>query len=386
MYELVKFHQYKLDKSLYGLEQAPKDWYTTLSDYLLNNGYRRGVVDHTLFIKEEGDDSLLVQIYVDDIIFGSTNTEMCTKFEKVMKAMFEMSAMGEMQYFLGLQVDQLDTGIFIHQTKFVHDILTRFDMLECKAVPTPITEATRLVPNPEGEPVDQTLYRSMVGSLMYLTASRPDIMFATCLCSRFQANPTTLHFKALCRIMCYLKATPSLGLWYPCDDNFQFLAYSDADYGGDKKDYKSTSGGCQFFGSRLVTWQCKKQNAVSQSTCESEYISAAMCCSQVIWIQQQLRDYGIYISSTPIYVDNTAALAVAKNPVQYSKTKHISIKYHFIRDCLEKGLIDVKHVETQFQKADLFTKPFTQSRFEFLLNLNFMQQRSSVVPELELNK
>jgi hypothetical protein len=256
-------------------------------------------------------------------------------------------------------------------------------MLDAKEVPTPITEATRLSPDPEGEPVDQTLYRSMIGSLMYLTASRPDIMYATCLCSRYQANPTVTHFKAVRRIMSYLKGTAFLGLWYPCDDDFSFTAYSDADYGGDKKDYKSTSGGCQFFGSRLVTWQCKKQNAVSQSTCESEYISAAACCSQVIWIQQQLCDYGIVFLKTPIYIDNTAALAVTKNPVQHSKTKHIAIRYHFIRDCYEKGLIDVLFVETQYQKADLFTKPFTQPRFEFLLKLNFIQPRSDVVPEHE---
>lgn len=374
---------YKLNKALYGLHQAPKKWYETLSQYLVERGFRRGVVDHTLFVKDDDDDTLLVQVYVDDIIFGSTNPRMCSDFEAVMREKFEMSSMGEMNLFLGIQVDQLDTGIFIHQTKYVHDILSRFNMLEAKEVPTPLTEATRLSPDPEGELIDQTLYRSMIGSLMYLTASRPDVMYATCLCSRFQARPTVLHLKAVRRIMCYLKGTASLGLWYPCDDNFEFIAYSDADYGGDKRDFKSTSGGCQFLGSRLVTWQCKKQNAVSQSTCESEYISAAACCSQVIWIQQQLCDYGIYVFKTPIFIDNTAALAVTKNPVQHSKTKHIAIKFHFIRDCYEKGLIDVLYVETQFQKADLFTKPFAQPRFEFLLGLNFLQQRSSVVPEHE---
>ncbi|KAD4981808.1 hypothetical protein E3N88_18479 [Mikania micrantha] len=377
---------YKLDKALYGLHQAPRAWYETLSTHLLNNGFRRGVIDCTLFIREKDSDLLLVQVYVDDIIFGSTNDDLCKEFENVMKEKFEMSSMGEMKFFLGLQVDQSKAGIFIHQTKYVGDILSRFSMSDAKPAGTPLAVNHGITPDEKGELIDATLYRGMIGSLMYLTASRPDIMFATCLCARYQSKPRVSHLITVKRIMRYLKGTPELGLWYPNDDNFELTAYSDSDYGGCKRDFKSTSAGCQFFGNRLVTWQCKKQTSVSTSTCEAEYIAAASCCSQIIWIQQQLRDYGLHFSNTPIYVDNTAAIAVTKNPVQHSKTKHIDIKYHFIRDCFEKKLIDVVKIHTDHQKADLFTKAFDKPRFLYLLSANGVFQKDEVQSSSESHK
>ncbi|XP_071704995.1 secreted RxLR effector protein 161-like [Rutidosis leptorrhynchoides] len=164
------------------------------------------------------------------------------------------------------------------------------------------------------EKVNQTLYRAIIGSLIYLTASRPDIMFVMCLCTRYQAHPNVNHILAAKKIMRYLKGTPSLGLWYPQKDGFELTAYSDSDYGGCKRDFKSTSGGYQFLGSRLVSWQCKKQTAAAQSTCEAEYITAASCTSQVVWIQQQMRDYDLHIYNTPIYVDNTAAIVAFDRP------------------------------------------------------------------------
>ncbi|KAI3801965.1 hypothetical protein L1987_30085 [Smallanthus sonchifolius] len=315
---------YKLDKALYGLHQAPRAWYETLSTHLLKNGFRRGVIDCTLFIREKGGELLMVQVYVDDIIFGSTNDVLCKEFERVMQDKFEMSSMGEMKFFLGLQVDQSETGIF-HQTNYVGDILSRFSMTDAKPAGTPLAINYGISPDDKGEYIDATLYRAMIGSLMYLTASRPDIMFATCLCARYQSKPKVSHLITVKRIFRYLKGTPDLGLWYSNDDNFELTAYSDSDYGGCKTDFKSTSAGCQFFGNRLVTWQCKKQTSVATSTCEAEYIAAASCCSQIIWIQQQLRDYGLQFSNTPIYVDNSAAIAITKNPVQHSKTKHIGI-------------------------------------------------------------
>ncbi|KAJ0805060.1 putative RNA-directed DNA polymerase [Helianthus annuus] len=359
-----------LNKALYGLHQAPRAWYETLSTYLLSNGFRRGLIDCTLFIKENGEDLLLVQVYVDDIIFGSTDDKLCKEFEKVMQDRFEMSAMGEMTFFLGLQVNQSESGIFIHQTKYVGDILSRFQMSDSKPISTPLPQNHGITPDDEGDAVDSSLYRAMIGSLMYLTASRPDIMYPTCLLARYQANPKVSHYAAVKRIFRYLKTYPDTGLWYPKDDNFDLIAFSDSDFGGCKKDGKSTTAGCQFLGNRLVTWQCKKQTCVATSTCEAEYIAASSCCSQVLWIQQQMRDYGFEFLTTPIYVDNEAALQITRNPVQHSKTKHIDIKYHFIRDCFEKRLIDVVHIHTDHQRADLFTKAFDKSRFDYLLLVN----------------
>ncbi|KAJ0765403.1 putative RNA-directed DNA polymerase [Helianthus annuus] len=359
-----------LNKALYGLHQAPRAWYATLSTYLLENGFRRGLIDCTLFIKEQDGDLLLVQVYVDDIIFGSTNDVLCRNFERIMQDKFEMSAMGEMNFFLGLQVQQTESGIFIHQTKYVGDILSRFQMSDATPIGTPLPTNHGITPDLKGEPVSPSYYRAMIGSLMYLTASRPDIMYPTCLLARYQVNPKASHLAAVKRIFRYLKAYPDTGLWYPRDNNFDLVAFSDSDFGGCKIDGKSTTAGCQFLGNRLVTWQCKKQTCVATSTCEAEYIAASSCCSQVLWIQQQLRDYGFEFLTTPIYVDNSAALDITRNPVQHSKTKHIEIKYHFIRDCFEKRLIDVVKVHTDDQRADLFTKAFDKSRFDFLLLVN----------------
>ena len=369
---------YKLDKALYGLHQAPRAWYETLSTHLLQNGFERGQIDSTLFIKRKKEDFLLVQIYVDDIIFGSSDERMCHEFELVMKGKFEMSAMGELSFFLGLQVDQKKDGMFIHQTKYVYDILSRFKMEDCATFSTPICENHNLGPdNDSVEDVDPSQYRAMIGSLMYLTASRPDIMFAVCLCARYQANPKESHMKAVKRILRYLKGKPKLGLWYPAESDLKFVAYTDSDYGGCKSSRKSTTGGCQFLGGRIVSWQCKKQSCVSTSTCEAEYIAAGSCCSQVLWIQQQMRDYGLNFTHTPIMIDNNATISITNNPVKHSKTKHIDIRHHFIRDCAEKKLIELHKVDTLDNLADLYTKAFDRARFEHLVELNGFLIRNS---------
>ncbi|KAJ9548783.1 hypothetical protein OSB04_021326 [Centaurea solstitialis] len=354
---------YKLRKALYGLHQAPRAWYDTLSSYLLENKFERGVIDKTLFIKRTKTDMLLVQIYVDDIIFGSTKDDICKEFEELMHKKFKMSSMGELTFFLGLQVKQKLEGIFINQSKYVASMLQKFGMNDAKPASTPMETHKHLTADVEGEEVDVHHYRSMIGSLMYLTASRPDIMFAVCVCARFQVRPKESHLHAVKRIFKYLKGQPRLGLWYPNDSSFDLVAYTDSDYGGANLDRKSTSGGCQFLGGRLVSWQCKKQTTVSQSTTEAEYIAASQCCSQVLWIQNQMQDYGLSFLQTPIYIDNNSAISIVNNPVKHSKTKHIEIKYHFIRDCNEKKLIQVLKVHTDDQYADLFTKAFDVGRY-----------------------
>ncbi|KAJ9543921.1 hypothetical protein OSB04_023628 [Centaurea solstitialis] len=358
---------YKLRKALYGLHQAPRAWYDTLSSYLLENKFERGVIDKTVFIKRTKTDMLLVQIYVDDIIFGSTKDDMCKEFEELMHKKFKMSSMGELTFFLGLQVKQKPEGIFINHSKYVASMLQKFGMNDAKPASTPMETHKHLTADVEGEEVDVHHYRSMIGSLMYLTASRPDIMFAVCVCARFQVRPKESHLHAVKRIFKYLKGQPRLGLWYPNDSSFDLVAYTDSDYGGANLDRKSASGGCQFLGGRLVSWQCKKQTTVSQSTTEAEYIAASQCCSQVLWIQNQMQDYGLSFLQTPIYIDNNSAISIVNNPVKHSKTKHIEIKYHFIRDCNEKKIIQVLKVHTDDQYADLFTKAFDVGRFTFLV-------------------
>ncbi|GKA09146.1 putative ribonuclease H-like domain-containing protein [Tanacetum coccineum] len=237
---------YKVEKSLYGLDQALRAWYETLLTYLLDNGFQRGKIDMTLFIRRVKSNILLVQVYVDDIIFGSTKKSLCIEFEKIMHKKFQMSSMGELTFFLGLQVKQKNDGIFISQDKYVTDILKKFSFSDVKTVSTPMETHKPLLKYADGKDIDEHMYRSMIGSLMYLTSSRPDIMFAVCVCGRFQVNPNVSHLHDVKRIFRYLKGQPKLGLWYPKDLPFDLVAYTDSDYAVASLDRKSTTGGCQF--------------------------------------------------------------------------------------------------------------------------------------------
>nr|GEZ01881.1 uncharacterized mitochondrial protein AtMg00810-like [Tanacetum cinerariifolium] len=256
------------------LELGMKPWYETLANYLLGNGFPRGNIDQTLFIKRQKGDIMLVQIYVDDIIFGATNKDLYKSFEKLMKDKFQMSSMGELTFFLGLQVKQKKDEIFISQDKYVAEILRKFRLTEGKSGSIPIDTEKPLLKDPDGEEVDVHTYRLMIGSLMYLTSSRPDIMFAVCACARFQVTQKASHLHAVKRIFRYLKGKPHLGLWYPKDSPFDLVAYSDSDYAGAILDRKSTTGGCQFLRCRLISWQCKKQTVVASSSTEAEYVAA----------------------------------------------------------------------------------------------------------------
>nr|GFC22526.1 copia protein [Tanacetum cinerariifolium] len=284
-------HVYKLKKALYGLKQAPRAWYDELSTFLLQNHFFKGTIDPTLFIRRFQDDILVVQVYVDDIIFGSTHP----RSKK-------------------LDLDQ------------------------------------------NGTPVDATKYHSMIGALMYLTSSRPDIVHATCLYARYQAKPTEKHLKEVKRLFHYLWGTVNTGLWYTKDSGFELTGFSDADYAGCNDTFKSTSGGAQFLGEKLVSWSSKKQDCTVMSTAEAEYVSLSTCCAQVLWMRTQLTDYGFHFDKIPIYCDSKSAIALSCNPVQHSRTKHIVVRYHFIKEHVEKSTIELYFVKTDYQLADIFTK------------------------------
>jgi hypothetical protein len=219
-----------------------------------------------------------------------------------------------------------------------------------------------------GNMVDQKLYRSMIGSLLYVTASRPDVMFSVCMCARFQASPRESHLKATKRILRYLKHTQDVGLWYPKGASFELVGYSDSDYAGDKVERKSTSGTCQLLGRSLVSWSSKKQNSIALSTAEAEYIAAGSCCAQILWMKATLKDFGINFKNVPLLCDNESAVKLTNNPVQHQRTKHIDVRHHFIRDHQQKGDIAIESVGTEDQLADLFTKPLDEKRFHKLKN------------------
>ncbi|GJW09392.1 retrovirus-related pol polyprotein from transposon TNT 1-94 [Tanacetum coccineum] len=358
---------YHLKKALYGLKQAPRAWYDELSNFLVSKGFSKGSIDPTLFITKHGEDILLVQIYVDDIIFGSTNPKLSKRFEKLMHSKFDMSMMGELKFFLGIQIHQSPRGIFINQAKYAQEILKKHGMTSCDSIGTPMA-TKHLDADLSGTPVDQTKYRSMVGALMYLTASRPDIVHATCYCARYQAKPTEKHLTAVKRIFRYLKDSINMGLWYPKDTGFELTAFSDSDHAGCLDSRKSTSGGIQFLGGdKLVSWSSKKQDCTSMSSAEAEYVSLSACCAQVLWLRTQLTDYGFHFDKIPMYCDSKAAIAISCNPVQHSRTKHIDVRYHFIKEQVEKGIVELFFVGTEYQLADLFTKALSEDRFKSLV-------------------
>ncbi|GJU73351.1 retrovirus-related pol polyprotein from transposon TNT 1-94 [Tanacetum coccineum] len=358
---------YRLRKALYGLKQAPRAWYDELSKFLISNGFTKGIIDPTLFTIKYGEDILLVQIYVDDIIFGSTNPKFSKRFEKLMHGRFEMSLMGEMKFFLGLQIHQSPRGIFINQAKYTLEILKKHGMEKGQSIGTPMATKPKLDADLSGEPVDQTDYRSKIGSLMYLTSSRPDIVQAVCYCARYQARPTEKHLKEVKRIFRYLRGTIHMGLWYPKGSGFELTAFSDADHAGCVDTRKSTSGGIQFLGDKLVSWMSKKQDCTAMSSAEAEYVALSASCAQVMWMRTQLQDYGFNYNKIPLYCDSQSAIAISCNPVQHSRTKHIHTRYHFIKEQVENGIIELYFVRTEYQLADMFTKALSEDRFQYLV-------------------
>jgi hypothetical protein len=334
--------------------------------FLLSKGFEMGKVDKTLFLLRQGDDILIVQVYMDDIVFGGSSHSLVGRFAENMSKEFEMSMMGELQFFLGLQIKQAKEGTFVHIAKYTKDILKKFKMEDSKPLWTPMSTTTALDADEDGEPVDQNEYQSMISSLLYLTVTRLDIQFSVCLCARFQASPRTSHRQAVKRIFSYLRYTPKLGFWYSASSSLSLLGFSDADFVGCRVDRKSTSGTCQFLGSSLVSWSSHEQSSVAQSTTEAEYVAAASCCSQLLWITYTLTDFGEECSHVPLMCDSTSAISVAKNPVLHSRTKHIEVRYHFMRENVEKGNIDHIHVPTKKQLANILTKPLDQATFSHL--------------------
>ncbi|CAM8935603.1 unnamed protein product [Rhodiola kirilowii] len=357
---------YVLDKAVYGLKQAPRAWYERLSEYRLAHGYERGKVDKTLFLLRTNTHLLIVQVHVDDIVFGSTSDELVKSFTKLMENEFEMSMVGELTFFLGIQVRQLENGTEISQQKYMGDVVKKYGLGGSKHVNTPSSPNESLVKDDGSPKTDATIYRGMIGSLLYLTASRPDIMFSVCQCARFQAEPRESHVKAVKQILRYLKGTERLVLWYPRVKSLRLEGFTDADFAGDRTDRKSTSGMAQFLGSCLVSWGSKKQNSMALSTTEAKYIAAAACCAQILWLRNQLSDFNLHFHQVPIFCDNTSAISIAKNPVQHGKSKHIEIKHHFLRDCVEKELVTINFCRSEDQVADIFTKSLHKDAFEKL--------------------
>ncbi|GKE14862.1 retrovirus-related pol polyprotein from transposon TNT 1-94 [Tanacetum coccineum] len=274
-------HVYRLKKALYGLKHAPRAWYDLLSSFLPSQGFSKGTVDPTLFISRKGKDILLVQIYVDDIIFALTTTKLCDKFSKIMCSKFKMSMMGKISIFLGLHISQSPRGIFLNQSKYALESLKKYGMEPCELVDTPMVDKSKLDEDTQGKAVDPTHYRGMVGTLMYLTSSRLDLVYAVCMCARYQARTTKKHLHAIKRIFRYLRGTVNRGLWYSKDFAIALIAFEDADHAGCQDTRRSTSGSLQLLGDKLVSWSLKRQKSAAIYSMKAEYIALFGCFAQL---------------------------------------------------------------------------------------------------------
>ncbi|KAI0496759.1 hypothetical protein KFK09_023083 [Dendrobium nobile] len=348
----------KLKKALYGLKQAPRVWNSQIDKYLQDRGFIKFPYEHALYIKNNNGNILIVCLYVDDLIFTENNPMMFQEFKQAMTKEFEMTYIGLMAYYLGIEVHQMKDGIFISQESYAKEMLKKFHMDNYKPTNTPIECGVKLSKHAEEESVDPTFFKSLVGSLHYLTCTRPDILYAVGLVSRYMETPTTSHLKTAKRILRCIKGTIHFGLLYSSSNDFKLVGYSDSDWAGDMDDRKSTTGYVFFMGDTAFTWISNKQSIVSLSTCEAEYIAATSCVCHAIWLRNLLKELSLpQEEATKIHVDNKSAIALAKNPIFHDRSKHIDTRYHYIRECITRKEVQAEYVKSQDQIADIFTKP-----------------------------
>ena len=355
----------KLKKSIYGLKQSPRCWNTALHNQLKKMGFVQTATDPCVYTYSGGE-VVYLGVYVDDIIVAAQSDKKLAEVKKELASRFDIKDLGKLHHFLGMKIvqDEATGSVWIGQPAYTESILKKFGMENAKISPTPVDPSNKLVKATEAdEPFDQHIYQSAIGSLLYLSvATRPDISYAVSNVAKFSANPTTRHWNAVKRIMRYLKGTSDLGLVFKPQKNCDCVGYSDADWGGDLDDRKSTSGYVFQIGGGAVSWRSKKQTSVALSTAEAEYVALAFTAQEALWLRHFLTDM---IAEPPgpmvIYEDNQSAIAMTKSPQFHGRSKHISIKYHFIRDLLMDGMVEVKYCPSQEMIADMLTKGLSKN-------------------------
>jgi len=356
----------RLKKALYGLRQAPRAWNARLDSELLKLGFVRNLLEHAVYRRSDKDGYLLVGVYVDDLIITGPSKTTIEAFKKEMMRSFSMSDLGLLTYYLGIQVDQKEGVTTLCQSSYTLKILEQAGMKGCNPCHVPMENRLKLSKNDKSPSVDKTKYRSIIGSLRYLVNTRPDIAYAVGFVSRYMEDPKASHWAAVKQILRYLSGTVNYGCIYKKlhVSEKKLTGYSDSDLAGDVDDRKSTSGAVFLLGSNLVTWVSQKQRVVALSSCEAEYIASANAACQGIWLSRLLGELlGTPQLKVRLLVDNKAAIALSKNPVHHDRSKHIDTRYHFIRECVDKGEVDISHVSTNEQLVDILTKALGRVRF-----------------------
>uniref|UniRef100_A0A2N9IBP1 Integrase catalytic domain-containing protein n=1 Tax=Fagus sylvatica TaxID=28930 RepID=A0A2N9IBP1_FAGSY len=359
----------RLRKSLYGLKQSPRAWFGRFTSFMKSIGYKQSNSDHTLFLKHNEEQITALIVYVDDMIVTGNDLEERKTLQEHLAREFEMKDLGELKYFLGIEVSRSKKGIFLSQRKYALDLLNETGMTACSPASTPMEENLKLCVHPNQVPANKERYQRLVGRLMYLAHTRPDLAYVLSVVSQFMHSPSEEHMNAVIRILRYLKSSPGKGILFTKGDNLDINGYTDADWAGSVQDRRSTSGYFTFVGGNLVTWRSKKQEVVARSSAEAEYRGMAKAICEMLWIRNLMQDLHIkQVSPMKLYCDNKAACDIAHNPVQHDRTKHVEVDRHFIKEKLEEKLIEVPHVRSQDQLADVLTKAVSNQAFNGCLD------------------
>ncbi|KAJ0431334.1 putative RNA-directed DNA polymerase [Helianthus annuus] len=347
----------KLRKAIYGLKQSSRAWFGKIGEFLEQNGFALSDADSSLFVKKVNDKIVVVLVYVDDLIITGDVEEEINQLKANLCVRFKMKDLGRLSHFLGLELTYVGDSLLLHQTKYASDLLSKFKMAACKPAATPIECNPKLYVEQGRELEDPTEYRKLVGSLIYLTLTRPDLSFSVGVLSRFMQCPRKPHMIAMKRVLRYIKGTVEQGVWFKRENEPKLIGFCDADYAGDLNERRSTTGYVFMYGSGAVSWRSKRQPTVSLSTTEAEYRAAAVAAQECIWLVRLLRSlHQVVDYSVKMFCDNISAIKLAENPVFHDRTKHIEIYYHFIRERVLKEDIEMKAIKTTEQVADAFTK------------------------------
>jgi hypothetical protein len=362
--EVRKSHVCRLKKALYGLKQAPRTWYGRIDSFLTSLGFTKSKADSNLYFKIMDNEPVILLLYVDDL-FLTGEENVISECKRRLASEFEMKDLGLMHYFLGLEVWRIPERIFLNQGKYTVEILKIFDMLECKPMNTPMEAKLKLLVDTSSDLIDATLYRQIIGSLMYLTNTRPKNCFAMNTLSQFLVEPRRVHLVAAKHVMRYLKGTIDYGLSYDGDHNLTLSGYTDSDWAGSVADRKSTSECCFSLGSAMISWQSRKQSSIALSTTKVEYIAACSARCEAISLRKLLIGlFDLEMEAITILCDNQSCIKMTENPVFHDRSKHIEIHYHYIRDMVQRGALKLLYVSTDEHVADVLTKPLSCVKFE----------------------
>ena len=360
---------YRLRKSLYGLKQSPRCWFAKLSKNLLDFGFVQSYEDYSLFSFVRGDICLHILVYVDDFIIADNDVSTIQRFKNYLHRCFKMKDLGKLKYFLGLEVARGPEGIFVSQRKYALDIITECGLLGAKPSPVPTELNHKLAVSTSPLLTDPGKYRRLVGRLIYLTFTRPELSYVVHLLSQFMQKPRDDHWTAALRVVRYIKGCPDQGIMLSSNSNLQLTAFCDADWSACPRTRRSLSAYLVLLGDSLVSWRTKEQHTVSRSSAEAEYRSMADATCELKWLKRLLHQFGFYHPQPMrLFCDSQSAIHIAKNPVFHERTKHVENDCHMVRDAVQAKLLRTVHISTKNQPADLLTKPLPAPTFQFLLS------------------